>query len=95
MMHSNTIPPHRIALKTMSARHLSSRMSLEISSLALAGTLAPERNGKAVFPKSSSIPMATPGIGYGLVASLRAAANEIFGRAVLKAVALLRNVREN
>lgn len=95
MMHSSTIPPNRMAFKTMRACHLSSRMRLESPVLVLSEAVIPERKKRVAFRKTPNLSIAASGLEYGLLAAWRAAANETFGRAVLKAVALLRHVREN
>lgn len=79
MMQVSIIPPQRMVLKTTGTCHLSSQQRLAIS--------VPSPSPNAI--------MVTSGAEYGLVAAWCATANETFGRAVLRAVALLRNVREN
>ncbi|RUT25614.1 hypothetical protein C0V97_10840 [Asaia sp. W19] len=95
MMQVSMIPPHRMVLKTTGTCHLSSQRRLAISVPLPSKAMSHERKRIPLLSASPNATMATSGAEYGLMAAWCATANETFGRAVLRAVALLRNVREN
>lgn len=95
MMQVSIIPPHRMVLKTTGTCHLSSQQRLALSVPSPSEAMFHERKRIPLLSASPNAIMVTSGAEYGLVATWCATANETFGRAVLRAVALLRNVREN